>query len=386
MKETIGDLDILAASSDPPAVMKIVAGISGVNDIASSGSTKTSLLTREGLRVDVRVVAPDEFGAALQYFTGSKEHNVRVREIAVKQGYKLSEYGLFRVSDNEKVAGETEEQVYGALGMQWPPPTMREDRGEIALCLKGELPRVVQLDDIRGDLHSHTTYSDGSASVMEMAETAAGLGRSYLALTDHFEVTYVKSHTIDTVARQAEEIRMANKALEGRIRILQGLEADIGPEGELNLPGDVLDLVDLVIVSIHQGFRMGIEAMTARVIKGLSHPRATIFGHPTGRWLGQRPGAEFDFDAVFQAAARNSVALEVNSNPARLDLKDDHLRLARKHGCRFCINTDSHKPSQLARMNLGVGMAQRGWLGPGEVINCRPVDELYELLNIVAKR
>jgi DNA polymerase (family 10) len=377
-KETIGDLDLLATGPDPGAIMNLFTTLPAVTGVPVSGSTKSSIRTREGLQVDLRVVAADEFGAALQYFTGSKEHNVRVREIAVKQGYKLSEYGVFRVSDNSKVAGATEDDVYAALGLQTPPAPMRENRGEVELALKGEIPELVQLADIQGDLHMHTRYSDGSTTVREMARTAMGLGRSYIAITDHLDA-WVKSHSPDTVKLQAEEIARANEEFGGRITILQGVEVDIGPEGTLALPDSILDRVDLVIASIHRRYGLDAEAMTRRVVKAMLHPKVNIFGHPTGRWLGQREAAEFDLEQVFAAAKENQVAMEINSNPARLDLKDDHIRLGKEYGLRFSINTDSHNPGHLSRMRLGVGMAQRGWVTAPEVINTLQVDEIRKV-------
>lgn len=377
-KETIGDLDLLATGPDHAAIMTLFTSLPAVTGVPVSGSTKSSIRTREGLQVDLRVVAADEFGAALQYFTGSKEHNVRVREIAVKQGYKLSEYGVFRVSDNLKVAGATEDDVYGALGLQTPPAPMRENRGEVELALKGEIPELVQLADIQGDLHMHTRYSDGSTTVREMARAAIGLERKYIAITDHLDA-WVKSHSSDTVKLQAEEIARANEEFGDRITILQGVEVDIGPEGTLALPDSILDRVDLVIASIHRRYGLDAEAMTRRVVKAMQHPKVNIFGHPTGRWLGQREAAEFDLEQVFAAAKENQVVMEINSNPARLDLKDDHIRLGKEYGLRFSINTDSHNPGHLSRMRLGVGMAQRGWLTAPEVINTLPVDVIREV-------
>lgn len=375
MKETIGDLDLLVASADPPSVMAAFTSQPNLDGVLARGSTKSSVITQERLQVDLRVVGSHEFGSALQYFTGSKQHNVRVREIAVKQGYKLSEYGLFRVSDNVSVAGATEEDIYSTLGLQFPPPTMRENRGEIEAALKGTLPQVLKLTDILGDLHSHTIYSDGSATVREMARAALGEGRKYLAITDHLDA-WVKSHTIDSILNQAAEIARANDEFAGQITLVQGVEVDIDPEGNLALPEDILGVVDVVIASIHRRFGLGSEETTRRVLKALRHPRVDIWGHPTGRWLGKRQAAEFDLAAVFKCASENNVALEVNSNPARLDLKDDHLRLAKELGCRFTVNTDSHNPAHLARMAMGVGMAQRGWLTAAEVINCLPLEDL----------
>lgn len=378
-KETIGDLDLLATGPDPAAIMTLFTGLPGITGVPVSGSTKSSVMTAEGLQVDLRVVAPDEFGAALQYFSGSKEHNVRVREIAVKKGFKLSEYGLFRVSDNARVAGATEDEIYEALGLQTPPPTMRENRGEIELAQKGEIPRLVQLSDIQGDLHSHTKYSDGSASVREMALVAMEQGRRYLAITDHLDA-WVKSHTPDTIRQQADEIAAANEEFGDRITILQGVEVDIDAEGNLALPDSILEVVDLVIASIHRRYGLDSEAMTRRVVRAMGHPQVNIFGHPTGRWLGNREAAEFNLEAVFEAARANQVIMEVNSNPARLDLKDDHLRLAKEFGLQFAINTDSHNPTHLSRMRLGVGMAQRGWLTASEVINTLPLNDLRAVI------
>ncbi len=380
MKETIGDLDLLAATHEPAGVMKLFANLPGVTGVAVQGSTKTSVITGEGLQVDLRVVAPDELGAALQYFTGSQEHNVRVREIAVKAGYKLSEYGLFTVEGNHKVAGETEDGIYQALGMQMPPPPMRENRGEVELSLKHALPTVVEISDLQGDLHSHSTYSDGQSSVREMALKAADLGCRYLALTDHFMAPYVRSNTVETLRRQSDEIAALNAELKGRVRILLGVEVDIDRHGGLALPDDVLEYVEVVVASIHDSFRMDVEEMTKRVMSALGHPRVNIFGHPTGRRIGSRQPVEMDLVAVFETAARNGVALEVNSNPSRLDLKDDHLRLAKDLGCRFSIATDAHSPAQLGRIRLGVGMAQRGWVTAPEVINCLPLEDLQHFL------
>ncbi|MEX2587066.1 MAG: DNA polymerase/3'-5' exonuclease PolX [Actinomycetota bacterium] len=379
MKETIGDIDLLATGGDPQAIMDLFVKLPQVQEVAAKGTTKSTVLTARGVRVDLRAVAADEFGAALQYFTGSQEHNVRVREIAVKQGYKLSEYGLFTVEGNRKVAGADEQEIYRLLGMQMPPPPMRENRGEIEAAQQGRLQALVQEGDLLGDLHSHTIYSDGSATVREVALEALRLGRRYLAITDHLDA-WVKSHTIDSIRRQAEEIAQVNDELDGRLTVLQGVEVDIRRDGTLALTDEMVDAVDLVIVSIHQQHGLGPEAMTKRVVRALERPGVNIFGHPTGRRIGGRPAAEFDLETVFGVAEQNNVILEVNSSASRLDLKDDHLRLARRMGCRFSIATDSHHPRHLARIGLGVGMAQRGWLTPDEVVNTRELDDLKNLL------
>lgn len=379
MKETIGDVDVLATEAQPGQIMERFVRLPEVAEVVAKGETKSTVLTHPGVTVDLRVVGPDEFGAALQYFTGSQEHNVRVREIAIKHGYKLSEYGLFRISDGAKVAGADEEEIYRLLGMQMPAPPMRENRGEIEMAQRGELPRLVEPSDLLGDLHSHTTYSDGRATVREMALEALQRGRRYLAITDHLDA-WVKSHTIETIRRQAEEIAAVNDELAGRLTLLQGVEVDIRRDGSLALTDEILEAVDLVIASIHQQHGLGPDDQTERVIRALEHPGVDIFGHPTGRRIGSRPGAEFDLEAVFEVAKRHDVILEINGSASRLDLKDDHIRLARQIGCRFSIATDAHHPSQFSRLELGVGMAQRGWLTPAEVVNTREVEDLKAIL------
>lgn len=379
MKETIGDIDLLATGEDPQAIMDLFVGLPQVQEVVAKGRTKSTVVTDRGVRADLRVVAADEFGSALQYFTGSQEHNVRVREIAIKKGYKLSEYGLFTIDGNRKAAGADEEEIYRLLGMQMPPPPMRENRGEIEAAQQGRLQSLVQLHNLKGDLHSHTTYSDGAGTVREVAMEALRLGRRYLAITDHLDA-WVKSHTIETIRRQAKEIAEVNEQLDGRLTILQGVEVDIRRDGTLALTDEIVEAVDLIIVSIHQQHGLGPQAMTERVVRALQHPAVNIFGHPTGRRIGARPAAEFDLETVFGVARQNNVILEVNSSASRLDLKDDHLRLAREMGCRFSIATDSHHPRHLARLDLGVGTAQRGWLTPDEVVNTLELDDLKALL------
>lgn len=381
MKETIGDIDLLSASLAPAAVMDAFVGLPGIASVMAHGETKASVVTHEGMQVDLRVVAPSEFGAALQYFTGSKDHNVKVREHAVKKGMKLSEYGLFDTSSGDKLAGETEDEVYSALGMQTPLATLREDRGEFELALRSALPPVVQLSDMKGDLHSHTRYSDGLAGVDEMVAAARERGYSYYAITDHARAPYVRSHTVDSVLRQREEIDRSNRAMNGAFTVLQGVEMDILPDGSIDIPDEVIAVVDLVIVSIHSHFEMSRSQMTKRVLTALSHPAVNVFGHPTGRRLGKRAPADFDLDAVFSAAGQNNVALEVNSTPSRLDLRDKHIRMARKIGCLFSIDTDAHSPTSLDRMKFGVATAQRGWLEPGQVINTWPLEKLRAFLS-----
>jgi len=380
MRETIGDIDLLSSSNQPAAVMDAFVGLAGIETVKAHGETKSSGITMEGLQVDLRVVAPSQFGAALQYFTGSKDHNVKVREHAVKMSLKLSEYGLFKVDNGDLVAGETEEEVYAALGLQTPLPTMREDRGEFELARRFELPAVVTLPDIKGDLHNHTRYSDGLTEVDQMVSAARQRGYSYLAITDHARANHVLSHTIDSVLHQREEIDRLNRDLLGEFIVLQGVEMDILPDGQIDLPQEILDVVDLVIVSIHTHFELPRAQMTKRVLTALAHPAVNIFGHPTGRRLGSRPPVDFDLEEVLNSAKHHRVAMEVNSTPTRLDLRDEHIRVARQVGCLFSIDTDSHSPSRLDRMQFGVATAQRGWLEPKDVINTWPLDELRTFL------
>jgi DNA polymerase (family 10) len=381
MRETIGDLDLLVATRDPAAVMDAFGALPAVERIVARGPTKSTVVTQEGLQVDLRAVAPDEWGAALQYFTGSKDHNVKVREHAVRLGFKLSEYGLFRVDDETRVAAETEEEVYAALGMQTPAPTIREDRGEVALALRHRLPRLVERGDLQGDLHSHSTWSDGKATILEMARAAADRGLRYLVVTDHAPGPTSRSIRPEGIGRQAAEIAEANEALGGRIVVLHGIEANIGPEGDLDYPDEILARFDLVVASLHERLDMEGEAMTRRVLKALRNPHVRVFGHPTARYIGVRPPAAWDPEAVFTAAAEHRVAVEVNSNPKRLDLRDDHVALARELGCLFSIDSDAHWPADFDRLRLGVFTAQRGWVTPDLVVNARPLDAFREFLN-----
>jgi DNA polymerase (family 10) len=378
MRETIGDVDLLVASEDPEAVADAFTRLTAVERVSARGATKSSIVTSKGVPVDLRVVALDEFGAALQYFTGSKEHNVKVREHAVRLGLKLSEYGLFRVKGGERKAGAEEEEVYEALGMQTPPPAMREDRGEVELALKRELPSVVELGDIAGDLHSHTIDSDGITDIEGMAEAARSRGYSYLAITDHAGSRWRMDE--GTISAQRAEIDTLNRRYQGSFHLLHGVEVDVRPDGRLDLPDEVLSRFDLVIASVHDGRGQGIDAVTERMITAIRHPSVNIFGHPSSRRIGKRPPNEFDAEAVFRAAAEEGVALEVNATPDRLDLSDDHVFLARNLGTLFVIDTDAHGPAHLDRLRLGVATAQRGWAQRSHVVNTRTLEELRRFL------
>jgi DNA polymerase (family 10) len=384
MRETIGDIDLLAASDRPAEVMDAFRSMRGVRTSKAEGPTKTSILTTRGLQVDLRVVEPDVFGAALQYFTGSQAHNVKVRERAVRKGLKLSEYGLFDAKTDERLVSETEQEVYERLGMQWVPPTMREDRGEVEAAVAGELPTVVELGDIRGDLQSHSTYSDGTLSVREMAFAAAERGYEYYAITDHGpRLTYMNNLGPDEIAKQKAEVEAVNKELGKRMTVLHGVELNIDAEGTLDYDDEVLGSFDFCVASIHSSFRASRADQTKRLIRAIENPHVHVIGHPSGRRLDRREGIDFDVDAVAKAAAKHGVALEINAHPWRLDLRDEHVRWAKAHGVRFIISTDAHSIDEFDNMHFGVSTAQRGWAEAAEVVNTWPRERF---LRFVAKK
>ena len=381
MRETIGDIDLLAASDRPDEVMTAFRSLTGVRTSKAEGPTKASILTTRGVQVDLRVVEPGVFGAALQYFTGSQAHNVKIREHAVRKGLKLSEYGLFDAKTGERIVSQTEEEVYVRLGMQWIPPTMREDRGEVEAALKGELPPVVGAEDIRGDLQSHSTYSDGRLSVRDMAFAAAERGYAYFAVTDHgSRLTYMRSLSLRDIERQKEEVRSVNEELGSRMTLLHGVELNIGADGSLDYPDDVLASFDLCVASIHSSFKASRADQTRRLLRAISNPHVHVIGHPSGRRLDRREGIDFDVGEIARVAARHHVALEINAHPYRLDLRDEHVRWAREHGASFVISTDAHSIEELDNMHFGVATAQRGWVGADEVINTWPLERLKVFL------
>lgn len=381
MRETIGDVDVLVASDRPEAAAEAVADLGEVERVIAAGETKTSVLTPGRLQVDFRVVPPEAFGAAMQYFTGSKAHNVKVREHAVRRGWKLSEYGLFDAETDERLASQTEEEIYDRLGMPWIPPTLREDRGEVEAALAGELPQLVEVDDLRGDLQSHSTYSDGRESVKTMALAAADRGYDYFAVTDHGRNLRMRSLSLKDIERQRDEVRKVNDELGGRMTLLHGVELNIGRDGDLDYPDDVLATFDVVVASIHSHFDLSAGEQTKRLVRAMENPHVHILGHPTGRRLDKRPGIDFDAEAVFEAAAHNGVALEVNAHPFRLDLRDEHVRWALDAGCHLVISTDAHSPAELEHMRFGVATAQRGWATAERVINTWPLKRLRAFLN-----
>lgn len=375
MKETIGDIDILAISSQPAALMTALTGLPQVTRVVASGPTKTSVTTAAGLQVDLRVVPPASWGAALQYFTGSRAHNIRTREIAVHQKLKLSEYGLFDVASGEKIVSATEEEVYERLGLPWIPPPLREDSGEIEAARRGELPVLVTEADLRGDLHTHTDLTDGLATLEEMVAAAAGRGYAYLAITDHAPNLFMQRMTDEKMLAQREQVRRLDGAFAG-MRVLHGTELNIGPDGEVDWPPEFLAGFDLCVASVHSHFTQSRAEMTRRLIRAAEHPNVSILGHPSGRLIGRREPVDADWDAVFAACARAGTAVEIDSFPDRLDARAEHVRMALRHGAKFAIDSDAHAVGHLGYLRYGVGTAQRGWLTAADVINTWPASRL----------
>ncbi|RRQ78682.1 DNA polymerase/3'-5' exonuclease PolX [Streptomyces griseofuscus] len=379
MRETVGDLDILVAARKSAPFMAVLCELPDTAEVIARGTKKTSVRTGKGLQVDLRVLPPESWGAGLQYFTGSKAHNIRTRTIAVREGLKLSEYGVFDTESGESLASRTEEEVYARLGLPWIVPTLREDRGEIEAALRGELPEVVTERDVRGDLHTHTDLTDGLASLDAMVEAAAKRGYAYYAVTDHAPDLYMQRMTDEKILAQRERLRELDGA-HHRMRLLHGTELNIGPDGGLDWPDEFLAGFDLCVASLHSHFDLGRKAMTRRLVRAVENPYVNILGHPTTRLIGRQAGVDADWDEVFAVCARTGTALEVNAQPDRLDLGDEDILRARTHGVRFAVNTDAHSVPQLAQLRYGIGTAQRGWLTPDEVINTWPLTRLRRFL------
>jgi len=376
--ETVGDVDILAAAEKSQAVMDRFVHFDDVDKVLAEGETKSSVLLRGGLQVDLRVVEPKSFGAALHYFTGSKAHNIAVRLMGVKRGLKVNEYGVFR--GKKTIAGRTEEEIYKLFGMPWIEPELREDRGELQAALKGKLPHLVTLGDIRGDLHSHTKTTDGRSTAEEMAEAAKKLGYEYLAISDHSK-RVTMAHGLDAkgLAKANKAVDKLNAKLKG-ITLLKSIECDILADGSLDLPDAVLAECDLVIASVHYNSKMSKEKQTKRVIRALDNRHVNIFGHPTGRLINERPAYEIDLERVMKAAVERGCVLELNAHPDRLDLNDVHCQMAKKMGLKIAVSTDAHSLDDLKLMRFGIGQARRGWIEPADVVNTRPLPELRKLL------
>ena len=383
-KESIGDVDVLAAAEDSAPLMAALTAMPEAAEVIASGPTKTSIRTVAGLQVDLRVVALEVWGAALQYFTGSQEHNVRIRELAVRRKLRLSEYGLFDAPTGDLIVSTTEEEVYERLGMQWIPPTLREDTGEVQAALKGRLPDLVTEADVRGDLHSHTNLTDGLASLEDMVSAAREKGYEYYAITDHAPNLVMQRMTDEKMLAQREQVRrLADKlATDGGrpMVLLHGTELNIAPDGSVDWPAAFLEGFDVCVASVHSHFDQPRPEMTKRFITACENPYVNVIGHPLTRKIGRRPPVDVDLGELYRACARTGTALEVNSHPARLDLPSAHIKAARDAGVRFAIDTDSHSLRDLTYLQYGVATAQRGWLTPDDVITTWPLDKLTEFL------
>jgi DNA polymerase (family 10) len=372
--ETVRDLDIIATAHDPSALTALFAGLPWVAEVVAHGSTKATVVGHNGLRFDLRVVAPENYGNLLQHFTGSKAHNVALREEAVGRGLSISEYGVKNVESGEVFTAASEEELYELLGYRWIPPELRENRGELAAAREGRLPTLVELEDIRGDLHSHTTYSDGRATLEEMVAGAKGLGRSYLAVCDH--ARRLKDGRLE---QQGEEIAAVSSRTRG-ITVLRGVEVDIRADGSLDMPDEDLACLDWVMASVHSGFDRSRDELTRRIQTAMQNPHVDCIGHPTGRKINRRDAYDLDFEAVLEAALDTGTFLEVNSQPDRLDLDDNHARAAAEAGVPIVISTDSHRVHELANMRLGVAQARRAWISAGQVVNARPWSQVKKLM------
>lgn len=378
-RETIGDLDLLVASNDPDASSKRFVEMPPVERVVSHGSTKSTVFLRGHLQVDCRVVPPETYGAALQYFTGSKDHNVKLRTIGVKLGYKLNEYGLFRREDDSLVASETEKEIYRALGMDYVQPELRENRGEIEAAMEHKLPKLIELNEIRGDLHCHTNWSEGTMTIKEVVEKAKGLGFSYVAITDHSKSLGI-AHGLDEerLKEQGKEIEAINEELEG-FTVIKGIECDIKADGSMDLSESSLADLDIVVASIHSGFKNDEETMTNRMISAIHNEHVDIIGHPTGRIIQKRKPYPLNLDKVIEEAAAQRVALEINAYPERLDLDDISSRKTMEAGALVSIGTDAHALNQMEFLPLGVSVARRGWLTTKDVANTWTAKELLRL-------
>jgi DNA polymerase (family 10) len=381
-RETVGDLDILVTCEDDSPVVDRFVDYEDVEEVIARGGTKSSVRLRGGLQVDLRVVSEESYGAALYYFTGSREHNIAVRKIAVKKDLKINEYGVFRGEndDAERIAGESEEEVFEAVGLPYIEPELRENHGEIEAAKQGKLPELIELNDIRGDLHAHTEATDGRASLEEMVEAARELGYSYLAITEHSQaVSVANGFDRKRLERQIDEIDRLTDRYAG-FRILKGIEVDILKDGSLDLPDEVLGKLDLTVCSVHSHFDLASDRQTERIIRAMDSPHFSILGHPSGRLINEREAYRVDIEKVMEAALERGCFLELNAHPDRLDLTDRHCRMAKALGLKVAISTDGHSTLGMNNMRYGIYQARRGWLSRDDVINTRKVADLQQLL------
>ena len=377
-KETIGDVDFLIVSKEPEKVMNFFVSLPGIEKIWGQGGTKASVHMKQGFDMDLRVVPEKSYGSALQYFTGNKDHNIVVRKIAIEKGLKLSEYGLFKGS--KMIAGKTEEEVYEALELDWMPPEIRENEGEVEASLKSQLPKLIELKDIRGDLHCHSNWNGGKNTIETMAQKAMELGYEYIGISDHTKFLRIE-HGLDEkqLLRQNEEIKKINKKFQVsgfKFNVLHGCEANILNDGSIDIKDDVLVQLDYVIAGVHSSLKMPKKEMMARIIKAMKNPNVDIISHPTGRLIGKRDEYQHDFDVMLRVAKETGIIFEINSSPKRLDLRDIYIRRAKNEGVKMIINTDSHQKEQMHLMEYGIWQARRGWAERVDIINTLPVEEL----------
>lgn len=378
MRETVGDLDMLVETGSPARVMEAFTGYDEVAEVLAAGPARASIRLKCGLQVDLRIIDRESYGAALQYFTGSKAHNIAIRRIAQKRGLKINEYGVFR--GEKRIAGESEESVYRAVGLAYIPPELREDRGEIDEARAGRLPRLVELGDLRGDLHVHTKATDGHNTLREMAEAAKAAGLAYLAITEHSKRLTV-AHGLDAarLARQCDEIDTLNDELKG-VTLLKGIEVDILEDGSLDLPDAVLGRLDIVVGAVHSKFDLSRNRQTQRILRAMAHPYFTILAHPTGRLIEERPPYDVDMARIIREAKARGCFLELNAHPERLDLLDTYCQMAKQEGVLVSIASDAHSTLDFLNLRFGVGQARRGWLEKADVLNTRPLAEVRTLI------
>jgi DNA polymerase (family 10) len=385
-RETVGDLDILVTgkgcieAESRQTIIELLLRFPGLMDVIAQGENKVSFRHRNGMQVDVRLLPPESFGAAMQYFTGSKAHNVALRQRALKMGFTLNEYALATLEDEKPVAGATEEEIYSKLKLDFIPPELRENLGEIEAAAGHTLPMLIELSNIRGDVHMHTVETDGRNTIEEMAEAARERGYEYMAITDHSKnLAFANGLTDERALEHIRRIRAVEKKMKG-IRIFAGVEVDILGDGSLDLSDSVLEQMDIVIASVHSQFNQDRATMTDRLLKAIANPNTSLIGHPTGRQLLRRDAYQFDFDAVLKAAAKHKVAMELNSYPERLDLNDVHLRMAKQHGVKIVINTDSHHTSHMEKLRYGITQARRAWLTKDDVLNTLPLQKFAKAM------
>ncbi len=385
-RETVGDLDVLITGpccvddQKRAELIEEILRFPGITQVLAKGDNKVSFKLRSGMQVDVRLLPPESYGAAMQYFTGSKNHNVTLRQRALKMGYTLSEYGLFRLDNEKRIAGATEDEIYGALKLDCIPPEMRENCGEIDLAAEHKLPRLITLKDLRGEVHMHTVETDGKCTIAEMAEAAKERGYKYIAITDHSKnLAFANGLDDKRAVEHMARIHEADKQIDG-ITIMAGVEVDILADGELDLSDSVLEQLDVVVASVHSAFNQEPQEMTDRLLRALDNKNVSILGHPTGRLLLRRDAYRFDMDAVLKLALKNRVAMELNAYPDRLDLNDVHLRMARERGVKIVINTDAHHTSHFEKIKYGILQARRAWLTPADVLNTLPEKEFRKAM------